>query len=229
MGSPESENGRRANEGPQHEVFITRPFYLGMYEVTQGQYEKVTGKNPSGYTKDKGGGPRHPVETVSWEDAVAFCQALSGREAEKQRGRVYRLPTEAEWEYACRAGSRTAFSFGDDATQLGRYAWLKDNDEGRTHPVGEREPNPWGLYDMHGNAWEWCADAYDGAYYQAAPAHDPPGPRRGTGRVIRGGGIGWDWTQLRSANRYPDYSQPDKNVGFRVACDLGGQGAANTR
>jgi len=222
MGSPETEPGRRANEGPQHDVRISRPFYLGVYEVTQEQYEKVMDKNPSAFQQGKGGGAEHPVDTIGWDAAVAFCRKLSALEAENKAGRIYRLPTEAEWEYACRAGSQTAFYFGDDREQLPRHAWFKENDGGKTHPVGQLEPNAWGLYDMSGNVWEWCDDSYAADYYQKSPATDPSGPPPGSFRVIRGGGIGWDWTQYRSANRYPDYSPAGatSNTGFRVVCEV---------
>src|SRR5712692_6829482 len=158
MGSPENEPGRQANEGPQHEVTITKPFHIGVYEVTQAEYEKVTGKNPSKFNKANGGGPEHPVEMVSWDDAVAFCKKLSELPEEKKAGRVYRLPTEAEWEYACRAGTRTAYSFGDDASKLGEYCWYGVSAQSRTHAVGQKLPNGWGLHDMHGNVWEFTID-----------------------------------------------------------------------
>jgi len=137
----------------KNEVRITDPFYLGMYEVTQAEYEKVMGKNPSWFPMRGGDAThvsgedtsRHPVENVSWNDAVEFCKRLSGEE-----GKTYRLPTEAEWEYACRAGTTTLYCSGDDAASLGEYAWYGDNSDGKTHPVGEKKPNAWGLHDMHG-------------------------------------------------------------------------------
>ena len=148
MGSPESEKDRKDNE-TQHLVKITKPYYLGAYEVTQEQYERVMGKNLSDSK-----GENKPVENVRWSEAVEFCRKLSEKE-----GVEYRLPTEAEWEYACRAGTSTAYSFGNDESQLGKYAWYRDNSIS-THPVGELKPNTWGLYDMHGNVWEWCQDLY---------------------------------------------------------------------
>jgi formylglycine-generating enzyme required for sulfatase activity len=195
----------------KHLVTITKPFHLGAFEVTQEQYEKVTGKNPSHYK-----GPNNPVENVSWDDAVEFCRKLSQLPKEKAAGHVYRLPTEAEWEYACRAGTTTAFSFDDDASQLGQYAWFDENSGTTTHPVGGKKPNPWGLYDMHGNVWEWCQDWH--GEYPSEPVTDPTGPTTGSYRVFRGG----RWVSVarycQSGNRdrfYP--SLRDSGLGFRVA------------
>jgi formylglycine-generating enzyme required for sulfatase activity len=148
---------------------------MGVTEVTQAQYEAVMGTNPS-YFK----GQTNPVENAFWEDATEFCKKLS----EKTRQTV-RLPTEAEWEYACRAGTQTAFSFGDDPSALGDYAWHAGNSGERSHPVGQKKPNAWGLYDMHGNIWEWCADRY--GKYPKGFATDPSGPTTGDTRVSRGG------------------------------------------
>jgi len=159
----------------QHEVTISKPFYMGVTEVTQAQYEAVMGTNPS-YFK----GATNPVEMVSWNDATEFCKKLS----EKTRQAV-RLPTEAEWEYACRAGSKTRFSFGDAEEGLGDYAWYFANSGGTTHPVGQKKPNAWGLFDMHGNVLEWCADWFGD--YSAGAATDPQGPASGTSRVLRCG------------------------------------------
>jgi len=175
MGSPDSEQGHRGNEGPQHEVIITKPFYMGVTEVTQAQYEAVMGMNPSKFK-----GPTNPVEMVSWEEAVEFCRKLS-----EKTGKTLRLPTEAEWEYACRAGTKTRFSFGDSASALGDYAWYGSNSGNKTHPVGQKKPNAWGLYDMHGNVWEWCADWYGS--YPSGSLTDPQGPGSGSLRVVRGG------------------------------------------
>jgi WD40 repeat protein len=203
MGSPEDEPGRQANEGPQHEVTLTRPFYIGIHEVTQAQHEKVAGKNPSKFNRDNGGGQNHPVESVSWEDASAFCKKLSELPEEKGAGRVYRLPTEAEWEYACRAGTRTAYSFGDDASKLGEYAWFAGNSQGRTHPAGRKQPNPWGLFDVHGNIWEMADN-----------------------KMIRGGGSHPHDVadRSRSAMRFDTNSynsvQGQSNTGFRVVCEI---------
>ena len=206
MGSPDSESGRSSHEGPVHKVRITRPFYVGKYEVTQAAYEAVVGKNPSHFK-----GSSNPVERVSWHDSVAFCKKLS-----QPAGVDIVLPTEAQWEYACRAGTRTRFSFGDDLNyrQLGEYAWYSSNSGNKTHAVGEKKPNPWGLYDMHGDVWEWCEDWYGS--YSSGSATDPTGPSRGTNRVLRGGSWYSSVNCLRSANR--NRNSPDitnYNYGFR--------------
>jgi formylglycine-generating enzyme required for sulfatase activity len=175
MGSPDSEQGRESKEGPQHEVVITKPFYMGVTKVTQAQYQAVMGTNPSQFK-----GPTNPVDSVNWDEAVEFCRKLS----EKTRKAV-RLPTEAEWEYACRAGSKTRFCFGDTEEGLGDYAWYQANSGGTTHPVGQKKPNAWGLYDIHGNVWEWCADWY--GEYPSGAVTDPQGAASGSQRVSRGG------------------------------------------
>ena len=159
---------------------ITKPFYLGKYLVTQEQWEAVMGNNPSRFK-----GPKNPVETVSWDDCQQFLDKLNAKVG--VRGGKFQLPTEAQWEYACRAGSTTTYCFGDDESGLGEYAWYATNSGGRTHPVGEKKPNAWGLYDMHGNVWEWCQDWYDGSYYANSPTDDPTGPTTGSSRVFRGG------------------------------------------
>ncbi len=166
--------------GVSRKVTLTQSFQMGVHEVTQAQYEQVMGVNPSQFK-----GANNPVETVRWEDAVGFCRNLSELPAEKAAGRVYRLPTEAEWEYACRAGTTTNYSFGYNDSDLGLYAWYAVNSGGRTHPVGGKKPNSWGLYDMHGNVWEWCQDRF--APYPSGFLTDPTGPEVGSHRVIRGG------------------------------------------
>ena len=182
MGSPMKEVGRSLSETP-HEVTISKSCYLGTNEVTQGQYEKVMGDNPSEFK-----GEENPVDSVNWEEAVSFCQKLSEMPEEKAAGREYRLPTEAEWEYACRAGSTTSYSFGETEKSLEEYAWFGGNSGDMTHPVGEKKPNRWGLYDMHGNVLEWCQDWYADGPPDAST--DPQGPNRGLTRVLRGGSWG---------------------------------------
>jgi formylglycine-generating enzyme required for sulfatase activity len=212
MGSPASEKGRNADEGPQREVTITKPFYMGATGVTDVQYEAVMGKNPFSFKLE---GSQDSENMVSWDDTVDFCKKLS-----EKTGKKVRLPTEAEREYACRAGTETRFSFGDDDTALRAYAWYAGNSESNTHPVGQKEPNPWGLYDMHGNVWEWCSDYYADSYANAK-YEDPQGPASGWYRVLRGGG----WNDIprycRSACRMnygPGVRLSD--YGFRVVVDL---------
>lgn len=217
MGSPETEEGHNEDE-TQHEVTIIKDYYLGVTQVIQGQYEKVMGTNPSRFQGVEiiGSSTNNPVDCVSWENAVEFCEKLSNLPEEKKAGRVYRLPTEAEWEYACRAGSKTAYSFGESTESLGDYAWFYDNSEIETHPVGEKKPNAWGLYDMHGNVWEWCSDWY-GKYPKGAVS-DPVGPREGSFRVFRGGSWSFEAASCRSALRnWFDPSFRFDDGGFRVA------------
>jgi formylglycine-generating enzyme required for sulfatase activity len=217
MGSPESEKGRKENE-TQHEVTISKGYYLGVYEVTQAQYEKVIGKNPSRFQGAIVGNENAdlPVENVSWHDAVEFCKKLSDLPEEKKAGRVYRLPTEAQWEYACRAGGETAYSFGESSESMCDYAWFDENSRFQTHPVGQKKPNAWGLYDMHGNVFEWCSDRL-GEYPKGAVS-DPAGPEEGSDRVFRGGGWHYEAADCRSANRDGDApSIRDGVLGFRVA------------
>jgi formylglycine-generating enzyme required for sulfatase activity len=206
MGSPKDEPGRRDDEA-LHKVTLTKPFQMGMHEVTQEQYEHVMGNNPSYST-----GANKPVEKVSWNDAVEFCRKLSEHE-----GVTYRLPTEAEWEYACRAGTTTDYSFGDDKSELGEYAWYYANSGGSTHPVGELKPNAWGVYDMHGNVWEWCQD-WLAAYGSENVVIDPTGPASGEHRVLRGGAFTNQPRFVRAA--YRNTFLPDNRLnkyGFRLA------------
>jgi formylglycine-generating enzyme required for sulfatase activity len=225
MGSPPEEAGRRENEGPVHEVVLPRGFYLGITAVTQEQYARVMGHNPSRFQGGAGGGPTHPVEMVSWDEAVAFCQALSNLPAEREARRVYRLPTEAEWEYACRASTRTVFHQGnalgpEQARFDGQYPYgeaARGVTIPRTAPVGSFPPNTWGLSDMHGNVWEWCMDWFEDRYYQHSPRQDPPGPESGSYRVLRGGSWKNQAVTCRAAYRNalaPNQRQPF--VGFRV-------------
>ena len=209
MGSPGTESDRSDDE-TQHRVSITKPFYLGVTEVTQEQYQKVMGSNPSKFK-----GPQNPVETVSWADAVEFCGKLSAMPAEKTAGHVYRLPTEAEWEYACRSGTTMAYGFGDDASRLGDYGWFEGNSDSSTHPVGEKKPNAWGLYDMHGSLDEWC-QVWHGAY-PSGSATDPIGPTSGSYRVLRGGSWLIFAGDCRSAFRFRFAPEFRSNyLGFRV-------------
>lgn len=217
MGSPTNEVNRNPNEGPQTAVTISRGFWMGKYEVTQGEYLAVIGSNPSYFTGDT----NRPVEMVSWDDAVAYCAALTARERAAGRiatNSVYRLPTEAEWEYGCRGWTSTRFSYGDDPgyTNLTNYAWYNANSGGTTHPVGQKLPNPWGLYDMHGNVYEWCQDFDDG--YSGGFALDPQGPATGYYRVRRGGVWNFPAVDCRSACRNYPGSPGDRSiyVGFRV-------------
>ncbi len=203
-----------SDEAPPHQVTLTRPFYLGVYAVTQEQYTSVTGRNPSYFNISS----KCPVECVSWQDAVEFCQMLSALPEEQVAARVYRLPTEAQWEYACRAGTTTDYSFGHLANHLGRYAWYNGNSDETTHPAGQKEPNPWGIFDMHGNVWEWCQDWFKADYYQDSPTTDPLGPHTASCRVGRGGCWGlapWDCRSTIRGGFKP--STRESYLGFRVA------------
>ena len=195
MGSPEGEAGRYSVEGPQHEVTISRGFYLGRREITQGQWETVMGTRPWDGESFVQVNPDHPAVYISWEDVQSFIKKLN----EAAGSSVYRLPTEAEWEYACRAGTTTRWSFGDEESRLGDYAWYSKNGGRHAQAVGAKEPNPGGLYDMHGNVWEWCWD-WSGNYKDGAGL-DPQGPPSGSGRVLRGGGFDYPARLLRSAFR----------------------------
>ena len=202
MGSPDRQGND--DEHPQHGVAISRPFYLSKYEVTQAQWRAIMGTNPSHFKGDN-----RPVEQVSWYDCQTFCQQVS-----TTTGRSAHLPTEAQWEYACRAGTSTQYYFGDDESQLGQYAWTMDNSGSQTHDVGGRVPNAWGLYDMLGNVWEWCED-WAGAY-SAGSQTDPTGPSSGTYRVLRGDT--WDLSAgARCAYRY---SGPPEGRYYGAGCRL---------
>ena len=214
-------------EGPQHRVRITRPYWLGATDVTQEEYQRVMGNNPS----DIQGDPKRPVEQVSWHDAVEFCRRLSQLPAEKAAKRLYSLPTEAQWEYACRAGTTTRWYSGDDEAGFVDVAWFAKNAGGKTHPVGEKKPNAWGLYDMCGNVRQWCQDWYADGYYATLPTDDPTGPGGGTGRVYRGGC--WYYQAERCRSAYRDWFGPDfriNSLGLRVSLPLApkeGHGAEN--
>ncbi len=199
------------DEKPVHEVVISKGFYIGKCEVTQAQFKKVTGMNRSTFKGDT-----HPVEEVSWGDADDFCKRVGERV-----GKIVRLPTEAEWEYAARAGAAGNYCFGNDEADLARYGWYVRNSGKRTHPVGTKEPNAWGIHDMHGNVWEWIGDWYNKNYYTTTPRDDPPGPERPTGkRVLRGGCMdnkadGCTATE-RSSSRP---TSRDNDAGFRVVLE----------
>ena len=220
MGGREGEAGYNALEEQLHHVEITRPFYLGMFQVTQYEYITVMSDNPSvfnGYTR--------PVEHISWKQAVEFCAKLSLLPAEKSEGRFYRLPTEAEWEYACRAGSDTAFAYGNKLTALqALFCERVLSTPQPTMPVGMFPPNNWGLYDMHGNVWEWCSDWYQLDYYSKSPKADPKGPAKGSHHVLRGGSASVKAFECRSAIRgesMMDKPYSNSNVRFEVIGDFG--------
>ncbi len=218
MGSPETE-AERSDDETQHRVTISSGFWMGKYEVTQEQYERISGKNPSHFK-----GPDLPVEEVSWDDAQKFCRKLQGSLPREPAGKTVRLPTEAEWEYACRAGTTTPFHYGDSLdSSMANFdcnfpygGGLKGEDRDRTTIVGSFQPNAWGLYDMHGNVWEWCADWM--GEYPSGSVTDPTGPGSGEFRVLRGG-VWYGYAGLcRSANRFrfrvTGYRR--NYVGFRV-------------
>lgn len=240
MGSPTGEAERNTNED-QHEVAITRPFYLGVHTVTQRQFLKVMGKNPSFFQPRNGGGLEHPVEQVRWGDAREFCKRLSALTEEKKAGRTYRLPSEAEWEYACRAGTTTTFNVGDtlsskQANFNGNFPYGRAEKGpflGKTAKVGSYPANAWGLYDMHGNVLQWCNDWYDPDYYKKSPKDNPKGPEKGVAAtgfgsnffvVVRGGCWLDEGRACRSARRFRlQQSEPYRWTGFRVVCDVAGK------
>ncbi len=219
MGSPDTEKDRHDNEH-QHKVTITKPFYMQTTEVTQGQWKEVMGTEPwkgKQYVKE---GPNNAASWVSWDDAMAYCKKLS-----EQERKTYRLPTEAEWEYACRAGTDTAWSFGNDKKVLGDYAWYRENTvnigEQYAHQVGQKKPNAFGLYDMHGNVYEWCHDYYGEDYYKQSSEKDPTGPTSGSARVVRGG----SWVLSSRATRSADRGRGGAGfrgnfLGFRLVREL---------
>jgi formylglycine-generating enzyme required for sulfatase activity len=205
------------SDAPVHEVSVG-PFYMDKYLVTQQQYEDAMHSNPSRWK-----GTNNPVEQVRWSDAVRFCNARSQLEGlqpcyDLQSWKCsfdadgYRLPTEAEWEYACRAGTTTAYFFSNDPARLGEYAWFDKNAGGRPRPVGQKRPNPWGLFDMCGNVWEWCNDFYGVDYYGISPRQDPRGPDQGKTKVVRGGAWRFSAENLRSGYRY------NENPGYSDVC-----------
>ena len=211
MGSPDSEDGRDSDEEPVHEVEISKGFWLGKYEVTQGQWEAVMETTPwssEDYVREN---PSHPAVHIFWNDVQEFIEKLNNAAGSD----VYRLPTEAEWEYACRAGTTTPWSFGDAESQLTNYAWYLA--EQYAHAVGTKRSNPWGLYDMYGNVWEWVQDWYGDNYYNSSPRVDPQGPTSGSYRVFRGGSFNSDAQFLRSANRSRNSpGARDASIGARL-------------
>jgi len=196
-------------------ITLTRDFWLAAHEVTQGEYQAITGKSPSSFQGD----PRRPAEKIRYYEALDYCAAITRRETRAGRlptGYAYRLPTEAEWEYACRAGTTNLFSFGDDASIADQYAWTLENSESETHPVGLKRPNQWGLYDMHGNVWEWTLDWFD--HYPEKDLTNPLGPPGGTLKVFRGGSWSHAVELARSRNRFMMSPTNGINfVGFRLA------------
>ena len=197
------------DKGDQHQVTLTKDYYIQTTPVTQGQWKAVMGNNPSEF---KNCGDSCPVENVSWNDVQEFIKKLNKNEATTK----YRLTTEAEWEYACRAGSEAEFCFGDDEELLADYGWHEENSDYETHPVGQKKPNDWGLYDMHGNVWEWCQDWY--GHYPSEPVTDPRGPSSGSFRVFRGGGWYNVAHRCRSANRNRSFPASRHGpLGFRLA------------
>jgi acetoin utilization deacetylase AcuC-like enzyme/formylglycine-generating enzyme required for sulfatase activity len=213
------------DESPAHRVWVS-PFLMDRYEVIQDEFKKYQLSDPSHF-KD----PKHPLEQMNWTDAALYCNERSLAEALEPcydeeswqcnfQADGYRLPTEAEWEYACRAGTRTKYSFGNDVRRLKVYAWFAKNSVGKTHPVGQKKPNPWGLYDMHGNVAEWCNDWYSEDYYKRSGERDPKGPRKGKERVLRGGAWNSSGDTCRSSYRASDPSIDDTclasdTIGFR--------------
>ena len=212
MGSPADAIGSERNE-QQFEVTLSKGFWIQQTELTQTQYEALMGVNPSHFRGDS-----NPVESVNYSDANEFCRRLGELPPEKNSGNLYRLPTEAEWEYACRAGSTSSFCFGDDESMLEEYGWYTMNATRTTHLVGGKKPNAWGLHDMHGNVGEWCSDFYSA--YPSGPQTDPHGPESGGDIVVRGGGWFFVPQNARSAHRdaYPKGARY-VGLGFRLVAD----------
>ncbi len=209
MGNPKPPTDLTVGESPSHRVCIDKSFYIGETEVTQKQWQDVMGNNPSkAKTEDR------PVDRVSWNDVQDFIARLNTKES----GNYFRLPTEAEWEYAARAGSDDDYSFGDSPGSLSSYAWFGNlGYKGSSRDVAQKKPNDWGLYDVHGNVWEWVQDWYDGTYYSNSPANNPKGPETGKYRVYRGGSFIGKETNLRSAVRFSALpTTRTHDVGFRL-------------
>jgi formylglycine-generating enzyme required for sulfatase activity len=214
MGADRNIEYAQDRELPRHQVRISKPFYLGVYEVTQQEWTAVMGNNTFEFKGDN-----NPVNTISWEDVQEFIKRLNQKEGHS----LYRLPTEAEWEYAARAGTTSAYFFGNNKSKLGDYAWYKDNAGYETHPVGKKRPNAWGLYDTLGNVWELTQDWLGETYYANSPSLDPTGPSSGEFRVVRGGGLVTNGLYCRSAERgmFDPVDQVD-GAGFRLAISYEG-------
>ena len=214
MGSREDEPGRDPDEGPIHTVLINTPFYMSVFEVTQEQFTTVMGYNPSSFSVLETSA-QHPVETVTWNEAVAFIDRLNARGKGK-----FRLPTEAEWEYSCRAETKSTYYWGDEMMENGEseYTWANSRSFARTHPVGEKKSNPWGLYDMSGNVWEWCSDWY--GPYSPEQQTEPAGPGTGKNKVFRGGSWYDFYESHRCANRHRHSTNKGYTaIGFRVVLE----------
>jgi acetoin utilization deacetylase AcuC-like enzyme/formylglycine-generating enzyme required for sulfatase activity len=234
MGSTKGET----DELPVHRVWVN-PFMMDRYEVQQEEFRRHQISDPSGFKN-----PKNPLEQINWTDAAMYCNDRSFAEGLEEcydeqtwqcnfQANGYRLPTEAEWEYACRAGTKTEYSFGNNTRKLGTYAWYAGNSLQKTHPVGQKRPNPWGLYDMHGNVFEWCNDWYSEDYYKYSPQRNPKGPSAGTERVLRGGAWNSDGQNCRSAYRTSDPSINDtclssNAIGFRCVRNIPLNADANT-
>jgi len=206
MGSDEYTG--EGDESPIHKVIFTHAFYLGKYEVTQAQWTQLTGTNPSRFK-----GPNLPVETVSWHDCQKFLALFR-----EKTSHAASLPTESQWEYACRAGTTTPWSFGATDVQMNDFAWNGENSKATTHAVGTKKPNAWGLHDMAGNVWEWCSDCYQKRGYPTGETTDPQGPTTGDAYVSRGGAWGDNSSMIRSAVRNcagPEVA--NQGLGFRIA------------
>jgi formylglycine-generating enzyme required for sulfatase activity len=208
MGGDKKLEQAEDHETPRHIVKISKTFYMGKYEVTQSQWSEIMNNNPSEFKEDI-----RPVERVSWNDVQEFIQKLNNKEETNK----YRLPTEAEWEYAARADTKSTYCFSSDIKTLSQYAWYRKNSEGKTHPIGQLKPNAWGLYDVHGNVHEWCQDWFDRNYYSQSPSNSPLGPSSGLAKVLRGGDWGSENWYCRCASR--SLSSPDRRsnrLGFRL-------------
>ena len=208
MGGDKKLEQAEDHETPRHFVKFSNAFFMGKYEVTQAQWSAIMDNNPSAFKDDT-----RPVERVSWNDVQAFVLKLNTKEETNK----YRLPSEAEWEYAARAGSESSYTFGSDTSILSQYAWYRNNSGGETHPVGQLNPNVWGLYDMHGNVHEWCQDWFDRKYYSQSPSNAPLGPSIGLAKALRGGDWGSEDWYCRCASR--SLGSPDRRsdrLGFRL-------------